>query len=317
MKQQLRAIQALNLDPFAQDMSDFPDPEDVDPANRSAEPSILPPLSETESGSEGQRRNDRWSKVEQTILNGTTLRDKFLRAFQEDFVPFDPSSSSSTPALRPTDIDATTLPSSHLDQGAAGILERNQLIQSWTRRHRARVLRMEGDPELGLNQSQTRAIAMMLSERLSLVQGVSGSVLGEESTLMLGLASGDCWSTPFECFSNLLTRHKGKTRVIIETIKLLKIRWEVPFPILVCAHTNVAVDNLLEGLRAHGVKAIRVGPSQRVRPSLQQYTFDAALEEHPLFQEVEELKRELEGLFRRDGDSQGESPQDDVEKTES
>ena len=48
---------------------------------------------------------------------------------------------------------------------------------------------------------------------------------------------------------------KGKTRVIIEAIKLLKLHWEVPFPILVCAHTNVAVDNLLEGLNEYSVKA--------------------------------------------------------------
>lgn len=50
----------------------------------------------------------------------------------------------------------------------------NQLIRSWVRRYeRENPLKMVGDPELGLNESQTRAVAMALGESLSLIQGVS------------------------------------------------------------------------------------------------------------------------------------------------
>lgn len=131
----------------------------------------------------------------QTVLQGTNLRDKILRAFQEDFIPYDPSAplhsgikpsdtaDGPTPnkvvprQLSPGDVDATPIPSPHPINEPAGILAKNQLIQSWTKRYRSDngrpPVRAHGDPENGLNPSQTRAIAMMLSERLSLVQGVS------------------------------------------------------------------------------------------------------------------------------------------------
>jgi hypothetical protein len=49
----------------------------------------------------------------------------------------------------------------------------NQLIRSWIRRYeRFDPIKMIGDPELGLNPSQTRAVAMALGEKLSLIQGV-------------------------------------------------------------------------------------------------------------------------------------------------
>lgn len=95
---------------------------------------------------------------------------------------------------------------------------------------------------------------------------------------------------------------QGKTRVIIEAIKLLKLHWEVPFPILVCAHTNVAVDNLLEGLNDHGVKAVRLGATERVRPSLMDLNLDLKLAEHPLYDEVEALQRAKDEPFQQPGD---------------
>jgi hypothetical protein len=49
----------------------------------------------------------------------------------------------------------------------------NQLIHSWIQRYRRlNPIKMEGDPDLGLNESQTRAVAVSLGERLSLIQGV-------------------------------------------------------------------------------------------------------------------------------------------------
>lgn len=121
---------------------------------------------------------------EQMKLLGTHLRDKILRAFQRPYRPRNPDGSpKSSPELtaqalptQPTDVDAVPVPSEpEVNMRAETILSSNQMIKSWTDRYRvtSEPLRIEGDPEIGLNPSQMRAIAMMLSERLSLVQGVS------------------------------------------------------------------------------------------------------------------------------------------------
>lgn len=56
-----------------------------------------------------------------------------------------------------------------------GAFKDDMRIHSWARRY-AEIdpVRVEGDPVLaGLNATQTRAVAMMVGERISLVQGVS------------------------------------------------------------------------------------------------------------------------------------------------
>ncbi|CAD6887657.1 unnamed protein product [Tilletia laevis] len=105
-------------------------------------------------------------------------------------------------------------------------------IHSWARRYdRDDPIVIDGDPDLGgLNESQVRAVAMMLRNRVSLVQGPPGT---------------------------------GKTRTIVETIRLLKQHFEVPQPILLTAHTNVAVDNLAEGCRLAGLRVVRAGSSAK------------------------------------------------------
>lgn len=83
----------------------------------------------------------------QMILQGTMLRDLLLKGFQP---------SKRGPLV-----------------GAEGAFAENQLIQSWARRYQQEnPVVMEGDPKLNLNRPQIRAIATMLGERLSLIQGV-------------------------------------------------------------------------------------------------------------------------------------------------
>ena len=84
----------------------------------------------------------------------------------------------------------------------------------------------------------------------------------------------------------------------------MKKHWEIPHPILVTAHTNVAVDNLLSGLRDHGVKALRLGPVERVRADLQEHTFEEVVQSHPLFRSIERLDAEKEDLWRRNADGE-------------
>jgi hypothetical protein len=273
---QLQAIKSLHNDPVMQDMLDIqhqssstsrrhPVPRKTNAYSDGEEEAIDSVFAELDRAKE---------RTDQTILNGTALRDILLRAFQADYPPLSSSPSTSATATpvgvtdtAPADIDASPIPSSTPSASPGVILARNQLIQSWATRHRspASPISIQGDPIITLNPSQTRAMAMMLSERISLVQGPPGT---------------------------------GKTRVIVEVIKLLKKHFKIPHPILVCAHTNVAVDNLLAPLREEGIVAIRSGPSDRVRADLKGYTMEAVSESHPLFDEVDELKKDLEGVQR-------------------
>lgn len=70
------------------------------------------------------------------------------------------------PVARPDQTTTSSNPSS--------LFTDNQLINSWIRRNqRDPPMHMIGDPNLGLNPSQTKAVAMSLGERICLIQGVS------------------------------------------------------------------------------------------------------------------------------------------------
>ncbi|CAK9780747.1 unnamed protein product [Cutaneotrichosporon oleaginosum] len=259
-KKQKEAITRLNLDPVAQDMAEFAD-QPAKPTPKAIEDEVL-------AAADAARQKT----PEQRILYGTALRDLILRRFQADYTPkLDVEGvedvATETHNMAPGDMEAGVSPTPHDEVTPRGILTQNKLIDSWTRRYRTPAgvapLVVEGDPEIPLNDSQTRAIAMMLSERLSLVQGPPGT---------------------------------GKTRVIVEAIKLLKRHWQVPHPVLVCAHTNVAVDNVLAGLREHGLKVVRFGTASRVPESLQDVTFEALLEKHPLWGYLDKLRRERDDI---------------------
>lgn len=107
------------------------------------------------------------------ILQGTYLRDVLLRSFRppmsaaaEDTVDGEQTSSPSGPLA---DYDLRTS-----EPSPKGIFAADMRIQSWARRYsRKEPLVVEGDPVLsGLNSTQIRAVAMMLDNRFTLVQGV-------------------------------------------------------------------------------------------------------------------------------------------------
>lgn len=72
-------------------------------------------------------------------------------------------------------------------------------------------------------------------------------------------------------------------------------------PVLVCTYTNVAVDNLVEGFAAAGVKPLRVGFGAKIKSSLHEYTLDAKLEAHPFKVKVEQLLKDQENVEKKLG----------------
>lgn len=105
----------------------------------------------------------------QAVLRGTYLRDILLRSFYVP-PPVDPNDHSDNPEMEET-------PSQHwskVEPSFDGIFKDNMHIQSWAERYSMiEPLVIEGDPDLsGLNPTQVRAMAMMLKNRCSLVQGV-------------------------------------------------------------------------------------------------------------------------------------------------
>lgn len=119
-----------------------------------------------------------------------------------------------------------------------------------------------------LNDSQRSAVESALEQRLTLIQGPPGT--GKTHTAI-------------RLLSGFVNMGRG--------------------PILATAESNVAVDNLLEGLLELDVKAVRIGRPVKVREHLRQATLDAQIEHHPLQEELQfireqnnELRREISGL---------------------
>jgi len=115
-----------------------------------------------------------------------------------------------------------------------------------------------------LNNSQHQTIIDVLGRRLSLIQGPPGT---------------------------------GKTHTAIHLLLLLvKLYEEENIPILATAYTNVATDNLLQGLRSHGVEALRLGRPVKVRDELRDATLQSHLERHPERKRLDRLREELSHL---------------------
>ncbi|KAH9960270.1 AAA domain-containing protein [Russula dissimulans] len=194
------------------------------------------------------------------VLLGTHIRDVILRSFSPTDGVYEPQPFQAAD-------DASYAAHDTLDHPAEigaehwGIFKDDMRIQSWARRHlRVNPVRVEGDPELyGLNATQIRAIAMMVGQRITLIHGPPGT---------------------------------GKSKTIIEAVRLLKADFEVPVPILVCTYTNMALDHIVDGLVRRGLKPLRVGLDAKVQPALKDYVLEAYLDKHPRRGDLERLVSE-------------------------
>jgi hypothetical protein len=143
------------------------------------------------------------------ILQGTYLRDILLKSFSSAR-----TTEQGTATLQGPD-DVHYPPHEKLDHGSRisgeheGIFRDDMRIRSWAKRYSmVNPLKIEGDPKLPLNDTQIRATAMMIAERISLVHGV-------------GL--NPCETSFFFLTTNIQPPGTGKTKTIIEAIKLLKV----------------------------------------------------------------------------------------------
>ncbi|BGP44197.1 hypothetical protein JCM10450v2_000006 [Rhodotorula kratochvilovae] len=184
--------------------------------------------------------------------------------------------SGALPSLREWAIQGTELREALVPRSETAIKEKeestmrsdllrgNQLINSWIERYqRDDPLELPGDPDLGLNASQTKAIAMALGEKLSLIQGPPGT---------------------------------GKSQTLVSLIALLKLHFRIPSPILLSAPTHVSVDHLVLLLVRAGLNPLRCGKAAKVAPEVQPWTIERRQEQHPLWERLEKAREESEGF---------------------
>lgn len=101
----------------------------------------------------------------------------------------------------------------------------------------------------------------------------------------------------------------GKTHTLLALLEMLCLagRQETfaPRPILFCAETNAAVDNLVYGLLRRRIRVVRIGPPAKARHTLMLATLEAraekteaGLQARLARQEVANLKRYLASEVR-------------------
>lgn len=106
------------------------------------------------------------------MLHGTHLRHILLDSFSQTS-----ESTHSTPLQRADEVNyvshETLDHGSRVSKDSRGVFKEDMRIMSWAKRYmRPNPVRVEGDPCLPLNTSQVRAVATMVGEAMSLIQGV-------------------------------------------------------------------------------------------------------------------------------------------------
>ena len=137
-----------------------------------------------------------------------------------------------------------------------------------------------------LNRSQTKALAMATGTRpIFLVHGPFGT---------------------------------GKTLTLVELITCAVRYGE---RVIACGDSNVATDNLLEGLIKKGLEPVRIGHPAKVSPGLVSRSLDALVEAHPeygvcreLWEKIGGLRGEQEGYPRPGPASRRGYTYDDIER---
>lgn len=120
-----------------------------------------------------------------------------------------------------------------------------------------------------LNRSQQEAVAKAIFRRFTLWQGPPGT---------------------------------GKTRTLLAFIEIMvKTPSKIfPFaPILACADTNAAVDNIVEGLVQRGVKVVRLGQPAKVRADMRGSCLEALCEKSGEGKQALLMRKEADSILER------------------
>lgn len=88
----------------------------------------------------------------------------------------------------------------------------------------------------------------------------------------------------------------GKTTTVVELIRQAVSRGD---KVLVCAPSNLAVDNVLERLVAAGEKALRLGHPARIMEHLRVHSLDYMVESHDNLKQVRKLTKEAYRMRQR------------------
>lgn len=65
-------------------------------------------------------------------------------------------------------------------------------------------------------------------------------------------------------------------------LKLLKSHFQIAAPVLVCAHTNVVVDMIVDKCAEEGIRPLRFGREQRIREDLKEWSLEEQIKIHAL-----------------------------------
>lgn len=143
------------------------------------------------------------------MLHGTHLRHTILDSFS-------PASKSthSTPLQRADEINYVSHGilnhDSRVPEDSRGVFKEDMRIMSWAKRYmRPNPVRVEGDPSLPLNASQIRAVATMVGESMSLIQGVRSPA---HASAMVNISDLSCRSHPAPEKRKLLSKPSNSSR---------------------------------------------------------------------------------------------------------
>ena len=232
------------------------------------------------------------------ILHGTHLRHILLDSFS-------PTSGSthSIPLQRADEVKyvshETLEHSSRVPKVRRGAFKDDMQIMSWAKRYmRHNPIRVEGDPVLPLNTSQVRAVATMIAEDMSLVQGVRHPphLPGILFRMADPTAASRYWKN--ENHHRDHQAPQGELDLCLlhpSSHASSKKHFAVVHPILVCTYTNVAVDNLVEGFVAAGLDPVRIGYGQ-TKSTFQKYSLESKTEKHPLYAKYKLASENSKGL---------------------
>ncbi|XP_046623045.1 DNA-binding protein SMUBP-2-like isoform X1 [Neodiprion virginianus] len=93
----------------------------------------------------------------------------------------------------------------------------------------------------------------------------------------------------------------GKTTTLVELIGQLR---GLGKKVLVCAPTNVAVDNIAQKLCDAGIKPLRMGHPARIAKEVQSCSIDANVRQDNSYEILVQIKQSLKELQEKDGDTE-------------